>query len=180
MTGLRSTDWFSNFDLFQQEAHRAASSQVHLGEDIFFVDVGGGHGHQCIQLRDKYPHLQGRLVLQDLPEAVNHLPSLDGVRVMAHDIFQPQTIKGMYISFFYKVPQLRSNLTVRFNRSKVLLPATNPARLPRFPMYPNPSTSRHCHGIRFKNPRGRDCATGCGGPLAGNSGRCVIDDLAWW
>ncbi|GKZ76594.1 hypothetical protein AnigIFM56816_006861 [Aspergillus niger] len=99
MTGLKSTDWFLNFGLFQQEAHRAASSQVHLGEDIFFVDVGGGHGHQCIQLRDKYPHLQGRLVLQDLPEAVNHLPPLDGVRVMAHDIFQPQTIKGA--RFYY-------------------------------------------------------------------------------
>ncbi|RDK37168.1 S-adenosyl-L-methionine-dependent methyltransferase [Aspergillus phoenicis ATCC 13157] len=99
MTGLKSTDWFLNFDLFQQEAHRAASSQVHLGEDIFFVDVGGGHGHQCIQLIDKYPHLPGRLVLQDLPEAVNHLPPLDGVRVMAHDIFQPQTIKGA--RFYY-------------------------------------------------------------------------------
>lgn len=93
MTGLQSTDWLSDFDLFHQEADRIAQSPVHHGEP-FFIDVGGGHGHQCIQLREKYPHLRGRLVLQDLPEAVDHLPPLDGIQVMAHDIFQPQTIKG--------------------------------------------------------------------------------------
>ncbi|GKZ17871.1 hypothetical protein AbraIFM66951_006891 [Aspergillus brasiliensis] len=97
MTGLQSTDWFSNFDLFHQEALRVAP--VHPEGKVFFVDVGGGHGHQCIQLRNKYPHLQEHLVLQDLPEAVNHLPSLDGIRVMAHNIFQQQIIKGA--RFYY-------------------------------------------------------------------------------
>lgn len=98
MTGLQSTDWLSNFDLFHQEADCVDQSPVHHGEP-FFIDVGGGHGHQCIQLRDKYPHLRGRLVLQDLPEAVDHLPPLDGIQVMAHDIFKPQNIKGEQVLY---------------------------------------------------------------------------------
>ncbi|GAT29126.1 O-methyltransferase [Aspergillus luchuensis] len=103
MTSLQSANWLSDFDLFHQEADRVAPNPVHPGEP-FFVDVGGGHGHQCIQLRDKYPYLRGRLVLQDLPEAVDHLPPLDGIQVMAHDIFQPQTMKKIDLAgakFYY-------------------------------------------------------------------------------
>ncbi|BCS13527.1 hypothetical protein ALUC_60083S [Aspergillus luchuensis] len=142
MTSLQSANWLSDFDLFHQEADRVAPNPVHPGEP-FFVDVGGGHGHQCIQLRDKYPYLRGRLVLQDLPEAVDHLPPLDGIQVMAHDIFQPQTMKSEQILYLYINHHLTRN---RFSRSKVLLPATDPSRLPGFSMRPYPSTPGHCHG----------------------------------
>jgi demethylsterigmatocystin 6-O-methyltransferase len=58
------------------------------------VDVGGGHGHQCIQLGKKYPALSGRLVLQDLPAAVDKLPLIEGVKVQAHDFFVEQPVTG--------------------------------------------------------------------------------------
>ncbi|KAI0400190.1 hypothetical protein F4802DRAFT_586291 [Xylaria palmicola] len=31
-----------------------------------FVDVGGGNGHVCAQIRLKYPHWNGRIINQDL------------------------------------------------------------------------------------------------------------------
>lgn len=33
--------------------------------DILLVDVGGGLGHDLRELREKYPALPGKLVLQD-------------------------------------------------------------------------------------------------------------------
>jgi demethylsterigmatocystin 6-O-methyltransferase len=64
------------------------------------VDVGGGFGHQCVALQARYPELRGRLVLQDLPQALEHLPpplaaQLGGVvEQMAHDVFQEQPVRG--------------------------------------------------------------------------------------
>jgi demethylsterigmatocystin 6-O-methyltransferase len=40
----------------------------------FFVDIGGGVGHMCIALRERFPNLPGRLVLQDLPGTIDNLP----------------------------------------------------------------------------------------------------------
>jgi hypothetical protein len=69
-------------------------------ETPVFVDVGGSMGHQCVAVRNTYPHLVGRVILQDLPTTVdkvraNPLPGFEGVEVMAHDIFMPQPIKGI-------------------------------------------------------------------------------------
>lgn len=59
-----------------------------------YVNVGGGIGHQCKQFRDRFPHLTGRVILQDLPHTVAEaLPTL-GVENMAHNFFDPQPVKG--------------------------------------------------------------------------------------
>lgn len=65
-------------------------------EKGLYVNIGGGIGHQCAQFREKYPALPGRVVLQDLPHSVAQaLPTL-GVENMAHDMFEPQPVLGMY------------------------------------------------------------------------------------
>lgn len=64
-------------------------------ENPVFVDVGGGIGHQCLALKKKYPQLPGRVVLQDLPPALEHALAMQNVEVLVHDFFQPQPIKGM-------------------------------------------------------------------------------------
>jgi hypothetical protein len=61
---------------------------------VVFVDVGGGFGHQCARLTDKYPEFKGHVVLQDRPEAIAVAPPIPGVQAMAHDFFTPQTVKG--------------------------------------------------------------------------------------
>ncbi|KAI0206668.1 S-adenosyl-L-methionine-dependent methyltransferase [Astrocystis sublimbata] len=63
------------------------------------VDVGGSMGHQCLAVRQRYPSLVGRIVLQDLPETIEKvqaspLPGFEGVETMAHDFFTPQTLRG--------------------------------------------------------------------------------------
>ena len=61
---------------------------------VLFVDVGGGIGHQAIALRTTYPQLQGRVILQDLPEVLQHAATVEGVEHMAHNFFSPQPVKG--------------------------------------------------------------------------------------
>ncbi|KAJ5960189.1 O-methyltransferase family 2 [Penicillium vulpinum] len=103
MTALQGSEWTEGFDIFNDEARnipfKPSSTAPKPSEKPFFVDVGGGHGHQCIELGKKHPNLLGHLVLQDLPEAVEHLPPINGVRAEAYDFFQPQPIIGA--KFYY-------------------------------------------------------------------------------
>ena len=39
-------------------------------ERALFVDVGGGYGTQAIAFQKKWPHLPGRVIIEDLPETV--------------------------------------------------------------------------------------------------------------
>lgn len=94
MTALEGAEWTVGFDLIKTEAEKIKSIALQPSEGPFLVDVGGGHGHQCVQLAKTYPNLLGHLVLQDLPEAVNSLPPIEGVRAEAHDFFQKQPITG--------------------------------------------------------------------------------------
>lgn len=96
MTALQSSDWMEGFDILNKAARAFSSGQA---EKVFLVDVGGGHGHQALQLLGRCPNLHGHIVLQDLPQAVDQLPPLDGVRAMAQDFFETQTIEGA--NFYY-------------------------------------------------------------------------------
>ena len=62
-----------------------------------FVDVAGGIGHQCAELKAKYPNLPGRVVLQELPHCIDQAVPTPGVENVVHDIFTPQPLKGTFI-----------------------------------------------------------------------------------
>ncbi|KAL9095537.1 MAG: hypothetical protein Q9165_002408 [Trypethelium subeluteriae] len=65
------------------------------GKEILLVDVGGGKGHDLERFMAKHPMSKGNLVLQDLPGVIDDIASFsEGIQSMAHDIFQPQPIKG--------------------------------------------------------------------------------------
>jgi len=95
MSTLQSSDWITGLDILEQEARAVPSCPPQPSERSFFVDVGGGYGHQCTQLLKQHPNLHGRLVLQDLPQALDHLPPIDGVKAMAQDFFEKQANEGM-------------------------------------------------------------------------------------
>ena len=66
---------------------------------VFLVDVGGGQGYDLQELLQKYPNLPGLLVLQDLQEVIEEAEAsgLDKrIITMAHDIFEPQRIRGNF------------------------------------------------------------------------------------
>jgi hypothetical protein len=63
------------------------------------VDVGGSTGHDLQEFRRKHPEVQGKFVLQDLPEVIEKAKLLVGPEIEAveHDFFKEQPIKGMSI-----------------------------------------------------------------------------------
>lgn len=63
------------------------------------VDVGGGVGHQCVELKRKLPLLSRRIVVEDLAPVIALATRFDGVEYLAHDFWTPQPILGA--SFYY-------------------------------------------------------------------------------
>ncbi|KAN0102557.1 S-adenosyl-L-methionine-dependent methyltransferase [Hyaloscypha variabilis] len=65
---------------------------------VTLVDIGGGFGQAIKSLRQKYPALKGRFVLQDLPKTIKQIDAAkakeDGFEPMEHDFFTEQPIKG--------------------------------------------------------------------------------------
>ena len=80
--------WLSAVD-FETEF----AADVEDGE-VVFVDVGGGIGHQCQLLREAYPGMPGRLVLQDKPYVVERALNVPGMEGMAYNYFEEQPVKG--------------------------------------------------------------------------------------
>jgi demethylsterigmatocystin 6-O-methyltransferase len=96
---------FANFNLYMNSRRENQPSWIDVfpvkdditnlsPERALFVDVGGGIGHQCVEFKRMYPDLPGRVILQDLPFAVQNAISSPGVEAMAHDFTQTQPIKG--------------------------------------------------------------------------------------
>jgi demethylsterigmatocystin 6-O-methyltransferase len=63
-----------------------------------FVDVNGGLGHPCIELRAKYPKVHGRVILQDLPHVLRQVIPLKRVEAMDHDLGNEQPVKSTSLS----------------------------------------------------------------------------------
>ena len=66
-------------------------------DGVLFVDIGGGYGHVLQDFKAKYPHLPGRLIVQDLSGAISKVEASlkkEGIEPMIHDFFTPQPIKG--------------------------------------------------------------------------------------
>lgn len=81
------------------EIYPAADNLGQLREDpsaALMVDVGGGPGQELARFKERYPHLPGRFVLQDLPITLNRIEKLpEGIEAMEYDFFTPQPVKGM-------------------------------------------------------------------------------------
>ncbi|KAK5118853.1 hypothetical protein LTR62_000062 [Meristemomyces frigidus] len=84
--------WFDIYDV-QTEL---ASETNGTSNKALLVDVGGGKGHDIAQFAECFPDLPGELVLQDLPQTFGSglVASPDRVRIMGHDFFTEQPVKG--------------------------------------------------------------------------------------
>lgn len=87
MSVPREGDWLDVFSI---------NSLALLNHDnqAIFVDIGGGIGHQSARLRARFPELPGRIIVQDLPEVLNHAPKMQGIELMPHNFFEPQPVRG--------------------------------------------------------------------------------------
>ncbi|CAG8126401.1 unnamed protein product [Penicillium salamii] len=72
-------------------------------EQIFFVDVGGGIGHQAVGVKQWIPQIMNQIIVQDQEVVVPHAIQQNGVKAMAHDFFQPQPIQGARIYYMRRI-----------------------------------------------------------------------------
>lgn len=81
--------------------------------EALFVDVGGSMGHDAEKLRQRCPNPPGKIVVQDLPLVVEEARKNinDGIKLMAHDFFTPQPVKGKALSR-YPMIQISSNVNL--------------------------------------------------------------------
>ncbi|KAI0009686.1 putative sterigmatocystin 8-O-methyltransferase precursor [Xylariaceae sp. FL0662B] len=100
-----------------------------------FVDVGGAKGHQCIALRQRFPELPGRIILEDLPDVIEQvksdpLPGFEDIEVQPHDFFTPQPVKGARAYYLrnilhdwpdHKCKEILNNLKIAMTRDSVVL-----------------------------------------------------------
>jgi demethylsterigmatocystin 6-O-methyltransferase len=63
-------------------------------ERPLFVDIGGNIGHQAAEFKAKYPKLPGKVILQDLPGAIQHALPTPGVENQVHDFYEAQPVKS--------------------------------------------------------------------------------------
>lgn len=84
----RSEEWF---EFFPVEQKLQTSPQ-----NVVLVDVGGGIGHDIREFKAKFPHLPGKLVLQDLSQVIDDIkdPLPDDVDAIKYDMFTEQPIKS--------------------------------------------------------------------------------------
>lgn len=86
MTGLPS--WLDKVDIKSELTDGLTDT------DVAFVDVGGGNGHQCVELKEKIPDLPGRVILQDRPDILAKSLDAEGIEKMEYDYNNEQPIKG--------------------------------------------------------------------------------------
>jgi demethylsterigmatocystin 6-O-methyltransferase len=80
--------WLSVLD-FDSEISKDAEPSTFV-----FVDVGGGTGQQCQALCDKFPNMEGKVVLQDRPEVLKKAITGSCVDRMPYDYLTQQPVKG--------------------------------------------------------------------------------------
>ncbi|KAI1412110.1 S-adenosyl-L-methionine-dependent methyltransferase [Hypoxylon sp. FL1857] len=99
--------YFNDFMAFRREPELSWLTVYPVQEQVqdwdperpVYVNMGGGIGHQCAQFLEKYPHVPGRVILQDLPHSIAKALPTPRVENMVHNFFDPQPIKGAKFYF---------------------------------------------------------------------------------
>ncbi|KAL9612354.1 MAG: hypothetical protein Q9167_003041 [Letrouitia subvulpina] len=74
--------------------------------EALIVDVGGSLGHDILEFYTMFPHLPGRLILQEQPQVLrqakaNGLPQK--IELMTHNFFEPQPVKGARAYYMHRI-----------------------------------------------------------------------------
>ncbi|KAF7198434.1 Amidase [Pseudocercospora fuligena] len=80
------------------------------GGRVSFCDVGGGMGHQCLDLRKYQPSLKGKMVTEDLSLAQDMIPAstreemkLLDIDIVPHDFMTEQPVKNAKVYYLRNV-----------------------------------------------------------------------------
>lgn len=85
---------------------------------VFMVDIGGGKGHDLVEICRNHPNLPGLLVLQDQQSVIAEAVGLEArIHTMIHDFFSPQPVECKHSPFsvprspFYMIIHLTGLIT---------------------------------------------------------------------
>ncbi|TQV99014.1 O-methyltransferase [Cordyceps javanica] len=81
----------------------AAANSLSSPEHVAFVDVGGGNGQQIAALKERFPELPGRVVLQDRPEVLEKALEVEGMEKMGYDYLTEQPVKNAGVYYFRQI-----------------------------------------------------------------------------
>lgn len=70
-------------------------------DEIAIVDIAGGQGHIMMDVRERYPGLKGRVIVQDLPAVLDTVPGgpPKGIEFMPYNLFTPQPVRNAHIYY---------------------------------------------------------------------------------
>ena len=93
MTGQRDgrPGWLEFFP-FEERVSKGFQDN---GDSVVLVDIGGAFGHEVETIKAKHPKVEGRFILQDLPDTIKQAKKIPGMEVMPHDFFTPEPVKGL-------------------------------------------------------------------------------------
>ncbi|KAM0304946.1 hypothetical protein ACHAO8_011337 [Botrytis cinerea] len=93
-------DGHKNFLDIYPAMERLASEASTDPEAVMMVDIGGGQGHQAINMKRKFPDLPGKYIVTDLAHGLPvNKDENKGVEFLVHDFMTEMPIKGA--RFYY-------------------------------------------------------------------------------
>ncbi|KAJ5775356.1 O-methyltransferase family 2 [Penicillium nucicola] len=93
-----TASWVDWFDI---EKNIIDDFDAQSPDNVLLVDVGGGEGRYLREFQDKFQIAPGQLVLQDLPNVIEAIENPPDVKLIAHDFFTPQPVKGARAYFMH-------------------------------------------------------------------------------
>ena len=134
----RGEEWYEYYPV--EKNLRAAGSEPLL------VDVGGGLGHDLVAFKQKFPHLPGKLIVQDLPVVIDDVKELSpGIEAMKHDFFKPQPVENAKAYYLRGVlhdwpdkqaREILGNIRGAMSKHSILLLNENALPEDNVPLYP--------------------------------------------
>ncbi|KNG44545.1 Winged helix-turn-helix DNA-binding domain-containing protein [Stemphylium lycopersici] len=103
--GMRSQATVKDFDSsypFEAELNASPLGQ----EDVVLVDVGGGRGHALERIKQRFPGLKGKLVLQDQAAVIKDAVAgglSSEIEAQSASFFEPNPVKNARAYFFRRV-----------------------------------------------------------------------------
>ncbi|CZR56364.1 related to O-methyltransferase [Phialocephala subalpina] len=93
----RGQHWYEFFPVEERFGNNSPDTPL-------LIDIGGGLGHDLAEFHSRFPNLPGKLILQDLPAAIEDIKDLSSsIERMKYDFFTPQPVKGARVYYMRTV-----------------------------------------------------------------------------
>ncbi|KAI1650364.1 putative O-methyltransferase [Daldinia loculata] len=91
------------FDWFPVEEELVSGAGI-TKDSVLLIDIGGGKGHDLISFHERFPHIEGRLILQDSAPVITNIRNMiPAIEPTIYNFFTEQPIKGARAYFYHHI-----------------------------------------------------------------------------